>query len=171
MEKSELQLLVEEIKSSTSQVSINKMDEVNVMKCMLNDPNFSLSVYDKKGYVGQRCPREEAVKFVKNIISATTGLDSKDSKHLAENYEFARKDAVFLLDNMRDFMSVYMDTGRKMNILQTENSDASIYLREVKGGKVKSVPDKENPGKKKQITTKPFLKLVSQSKCPKYKEE
>lgn len=166
--KSELELLVQEIKDSTNQISINKVDEIRVMKCMLNDPNFSIGVYDKNlGYIGQRCPHEEAVSFTKNIISGATGLDSKDSKLLASKYEFTKRDASFLLDNMRDFMQVYTDTGRKINIMQNESTEACVFTRHVKAS-TKSVPDKDNPGKVRQINTGEYTKLVSVSKCPKY---
>ena len=87
----ELEQLVYDIRKSTSQVAINKVDEVRVMTSMLNDKEFSLGIYDKtQGYIGQRSPHDEAVKFVKNVISGATGLDSKDSVHLAENYEFTK---------------------------------------------------------------------------------
>jgi hypothetical protein len=169
--KSELEELVAEIKKETKQISINKVDEVRVMRTMLNDPDFSIGVYDKSsGYVGQRCPHEEAVKFVKNIISGSTGLDQKDSKHLAESYEFTKRDANFMLDNMRDFISVYMDTGRKINIMQSAATEACLFTKDVPSSK-KSVPDKENPGKSKTIITSPYIKLVSSAKCPKYNEK
>ena len=41
MAKSELEQLVLEIKKSTNQIAINKVDEVRVMRSMLNDKNFS----------------------------------------------------------------------------------------------------------------------------------
>ena len=168
MAKSELEQMISEIKKSTSQVSINKVDENRVMRCMLNDPDFRLGVYDKNlGYVGDKCPHEEAVSFVKNIIMGATGLDGKDSKHLAENYEFTKRDANFLLENMRDFTQVYMSTGRKMNIMQSAATEACIFAKSVPAG-TKTVPDKENPGQTKQITTSPYIKLVSSTKCPKY---
>ena len=166
--KSELQSVIDEIKINCKQRSINKVDEVRVMRGMLNDPNFSIGIYDKKlGYIGQRCPHDEAVNFAKNIISGATGLDGKDSRHLAENYEFTKRDAVFLLDNMRDFINVYTDTGRKINILQNESSEATLHIKHIPAG-TKSVPDKDNPGVSKQIDTVAFNKLVSSSKCPKY---
>ena len=85
MAKSELEALVSEIKKNTNQIAINKVDEVRVMKSMLNDKNFSIGVYDKTiCYVGQRSPHNEAVKFVKNIVAGTTGLDNKDALLLAE---------------------------------------------------------------------------------------
>lgn len=167
--KSELNQLIEEIRENTNQISINKIDEVRVMKSMLNDKDFSIGIYDKNlGYVGQKCPHDEAVTFVKNIISGATGLDGKDSKHLAENYEFTKRDANFLLDNMRDFLSVYSNTGRKINIMQTEDTEACLYTRSIPS-RTKSVPDKDNPGKNKQIQTNPYIKLISETKCPKYK--
>ena len=168
MAKSQLEELITDIRRNTNQIAINKVDEVRVMKSMLNDPEYSVGVYDKTlGYVGQRSPHQEAVKFVKNIISNATGLDSKDSLHLAENYEFTNKDANFLLSNMRDFLYIYTNTGRKINVIQSANTEASLYTKEISASK-KFVPDKDNPGTSKEITTSPYTKLVSNSKCPKY---
>ena len=138
------------------------------MRCMLNDPEYTVGVYEKKaGYVGERCPRKEAINFVKNVIMGTTGLDGNDSLHLAENYEFQKRDAVFLLDNMRDFNQTYMTTGRKMNIMQTDKTEADIFTTE-KPSIEKIVPDKNNPGKTKTTVTSPYTKLVCRSKSPKY---
>lgn len=168
MAKSELEEIISEIKKSTTQIAINKVDEVRVMKSMLNDKNFSIGVYDKNiGYIGQKCPHDDAVKFVKNIVAGATGLDNKDAQVLADNYQFTNKDANFLLNNMRDFLYVYTDTGRKINVMQSADSEASLFIREVESSK-KQVPDKDNPGKTKEVTTSPYTKLVSSSKCPKY---
>ena len=161
-------VVIKDIKDNLTQRSVNKIDENKVMRAMLNDPNFSISVYDRSaGYVGQRCPRQEAVKFLKNVISGATGLDRKDSEHLAENYEFTKGDANFMLTNMRDFLQVYTGTGRKINIIQSEKTEASIFTKPV-GSIEKKVPDKDNPGASKNIKTAPYVKLVSSSKCPKY---
>lgn len=169
--KSELEKMVKQIKSETKQIAINKVDEVNIMRTMLNDKNFSIGVYDKNsGYVGQRCPHDEAVLFVKNVINGATGLDTKDSKVLAEGYEFTKKDANFLLTNMRDFISVYMTTGRKINIMQNAQTEASLYTKEMPEGE-KCIPDKEHPGKSKRITTAPYVKLVSSTRAPKYTDK
>lgn len=164
---SELDKLINSIRNSTTQLGANRIDEVSVMTCMLNDKDFRVGIYDKSdGYIGSRCPANEATMFVKNIIQNATGLDSKDSLHLAESYKFTKKDATFMLSNMRDFMDTYMRTGRKFNILQNESSEASIYTKEVPAIN-KKVPDKDN-GISKEITTSPFTKLVSLSKSPRY---
>lgn len=171
MAKTELEELISEIKKNTTQISQNKVDEVRVMKSMLNDKDFTIGVYDRTaGYIGQRSPHQEAVKFVKNVVSGATGLDQKDSLILAENYEFTKKDANFLLENMRDFLFVYTSTGRKINVMQSAETEASLYTKEVPVAK-KRIPDKEHPGQTKEIQTKPYIKLVSSNKSPKYMEE
>ena len=89
------------------------------MTTMLNDKDFSIGVYDKKlGYIGQKSPHDEAVKFVGDIVQRTTGLDKADSVHLASNLEFTKRDANFLLSNMRDFIS---DVKQELNELSKEN--------------------------------------------------
>lgn len=170
--KSEMEQLMAEIKKTTeSQTSINKADELRVMTTMLNDADFSIGIYDKKiGYIGQRCPHEEAVKFVGDVIQRATGLEKKDSQHLASGLEFTKRDASFLLSNMKDFLSVYMDTGRKINIMQNANTEANLYIKEMSAS-TKTIPSKDNPKESRTITTSAYTKLVSQSKCPKYTEE
>lgn len=167
MAKSELDNLITEIKKSTKQVSINKVDEVRVMKCMLNDKQYRAGIYDKNnGYVGDHCPAEEATMFVKNVIQGATGLDSRDSMHLAESYEFTSRDAQFMINNMKDFLDVYTQTGRKINLIQNGTTDASIYTKDVVAS-TKMVPSR-NAGESKVIKTAPFVKMISVSKCPKY---
>ena len=167
MAKSELENLIIEIKKSTKQISINKVDEVKVMKCMLNDKQYRAGIYDKNnGYVGDHCPAEEAVMFVKNVIQGATGLDARDSMHLAEEYEFTTKDAQFMISNMKDFLDVYTQTGRKINLIQNGTTDASIYTKDVVAS-TKMVPNR-NDGESKVIKTAPFVKMISVSKCPKY---
>lgn len=167
--KSEMENLIIEIKKVTeNQTSINKADEIRVMTTMLNDPEFSVGVYDKKiGYIGQRCPHDEAVKFVGDVIQRATGLEKKDAVHLASGLEFTKKDSNFLINNMKDFLSTYMSVGRKMNIMQTENTEANIFYRNIDSS-TKNIPNKDNPKESITITTSPYVKLVSQSKCPKY---
>lgn len=170
--KSEMELLKEEIQKVTyTQTSINKADELRVMTTMLNDPEFSVGVYDKKaGYIGQRCPHDEAVKFVGDVIQRATGLEKKDANHLASGLEFTKRDSSFLINNMKDFLATYMDTGRKMNIMQTESTEANIYSKKMKAS-TKTIPNKDNPKEVRTITTSPYIKLVSQSRCPKYTED
>ena len=80
MAKSELDGLISEIKKSTKQTSINKIDEVRVMKCMLNDPDFKIGVYDintheliddRAGYTYE-CLGKVLRKKLKNLLYIAT---------------------------------------------------------------------------------------------------
>lgn len=168
MANSELDSMINEIKHNAKQISINKVDEVKVMKSMLNDKNFKIAIYDnKEGYIGDKCPAEEATQFVAGIIQNATGLDSKDSKHLAEGYEFTKKDAVFMVNNAKDFMEVYLKTGRKINIIQNGATECSIYAKDIPAG-TKNMPARPGSPELKQVSIPAYTKIVSISKAPKY---
>ncbi len=158
--------LMNEIREITKkQKAASRVDEIRVMRTMINDPNFSISVYDKnKGLIGSRCPREEAVKFAAGISSAITGLDNKSATELANNYEFSKKDASFLVENSKDFMQTYLQTGRKLPIIQGVDSEASIFYRPIEA-KEKIVP---NGNEKKSTLVPSYNKVICRSKCPKY---
>ena len=157
--------LMAEIKEVTKkQRSVNKVDEIKVMKAMLNDPNFQISVYDKnKGLIGTRCPHEESVKYAANLCSAITGIDSKSATELASNYEFTKKDAIYMIDMSKSFVQTYLDTGRKINVCQTEDAQAELMTR--------AIPEKEKliPGSSNETAKVPaYTKIIAKSKNPKY---
>lgn len=160
--------LMDEIRETTKkQKSASRVDEIRVMRTMLNDPNFSVSIYDRnKGLIGQRCPREEAVKFVSGITSTITGLDSNSTTELVNNYEFSKKDAIFLIENGRDFNQTYLSTGRKLPIVQGADSEAAIFFRPIES-KEKNIPN--NVGSEPKTATVPaYNKVICRSKNPKY---
>lgn len=163
MEQTMKELMAEIKEVTKKQKSASKVDEIRVMKTMLNDPDFTVSVYDKsKGLIGSRCPREEAVKFAANLCSSITGIDSKSANELASNYEFSKKDATFMIETSRDFISTYLGTGRKLPIVQSQKSQADLLVRQIPA-KEKSVP-----GSNKTTKVPAYDKIISKSKCPKY---
>ena len=159
--------LMESIRQVTKkQKSASRVDEIRVMRTMINDPDYQVSIYDKnKGYIGTRCPREEAVKFVSNVTSAITGIESKSAYELSKRYEFTKKDACFLLENHKDFTQTYLSTGRKLPIVQSETAEAAIFSKELEE-RPKSVPD--GTGSNKTSMIPPYTKVICRSKCPKY---
>lgn len=161
-----MQELLTEIREQTKKSkSVNKVDEVRVMRAMLNDPEFTVGIYDKnKGYVGQRCPREEAVKFVGNVAASITGLEVKNATELASEYEFTKRDATFMVENAKDWTSTYISSGRKLPLVQNEDSEAAIFLTEMEA-KEKQCPNGST------TTVPAFKKVTCRSKCPKYKTE
>lgn len=156
--------LMKEIKEVTAkQRGASKVDEIRVMRTMLNDPDFTVSVYDKsKGLIGSRCPREEAIKFASNLCSSVTGIDSKSADELAANYEFTKKDAIFMIDNAKSFIQTYTASGRKLPILQSEDAQAEIFTRPIES-KTKVIPSTG-----KTTTVPAYTKIICKSKCPKY---
>ena len=156
--------LMAEIKEVTKkQKSANKINEIQVMKAMLNDPDFTVSVYDKnKGFIGTKNPHEEAVKFAANICTSITGIDSKSADELASNYEFTKKDAIFMVDTAKTFVQTYMETGRKLPIIQSETSQAELLVKHVEA------KEKNIPGKSETTKVAAYDKVVCRSKCPKY---
>lgn len=165
----ELEIMVEEIKKTSSQTAINKVDELKVMTCMLNDKDFKFDIYQRgNGKVAEVCPHDEMVSLATEIICTGTGLDKNTSNHLASNMTFSKSEARKILDLNKEFIDVYMRTGRKYNLMQNESTEANIYTKDM-GPSKKSIPDKDNPGTTKSITTSPYIKLVSQTRCPKYK--
>lgn len=165
-EKVTMKELMSEIKETTKkQKSASRVDEVRVMRTMLNDPKFEVSIYDRnKGKIGTRSPREEAIKFVASTASAVTGLDVAQATELAQNYEFTKKDATFLIENARDFTSTYLETGRKLPMVQSAKTEASLIIRHV-DQKTKKIPDNMGGG---TATVPAFDKVISKSKSPKY---
>lgn len=158
--------LMDAIKEVTKkQKSQNVSDEIKIQKCMLNDPEFKVGVYDKKkGLTGVRCPREEAVNFIAEVSSDITGLDKDSAIKAANEYEFSKKDAQFFLNMNRDFTTTYLKTGRKFGIIQSEDCEASLLYRPT-ASREKIVPSAEG----NKITTVPgYTKLISKSKAPKY---
>jgi hypothetical protein len=159
--------LMKEIREVTKkQKAASKADEIRVCRAMMNDPEFKVSIYDRtKGLIGERSPREEAVKFITNTASAITGLDVKSTEELANAYKFSNKDAMFILDMTRDFTTTYLSTGRKFPIVQSANSEAAIFNRPV-ASREKAVPS--GAAGHKSATVPAYNKVVCRSKCPKY---
>jgi hypothetical protein len=161
--------LMREIKGSINNQKTQSMaDQIRVQQTLLNDPDYKVGIWDRrKGKVGERCPREEAVKFISDIATNLTGLDKKAADEVAAKYQFTKKDAMFFLNMNHDFTQTYLQTGRKLNIVQTADSEASVFYR------ASATREKLVPGKNGSITTTvpAFQKLVCKSRCPKYLKE
>ena len=158
--------LIDQIKQVTmKQKSQSISDQLRVQQMLLNDPDYEVSVYDKnKGRIGSRNVHTEAVNFVAEVTSSITGVEKKEAQDLASKYRFTKKDANFFLNMNRDFMQTYLQTGRKINIVQTEDSEASIFYRPVEA-REKIVPGRNGS---KPTVISGYQKVVVKSKAPKY---
>lgn len=172
MEEARKQQTVSDLMTEIKQVTAHQKaqsitDQIKVQRAMLNDPTYKVSIFDKRnGKVGERCPREEAVRFLSDKVSDITGLDKKSTEDLTKDYEFSKKDAIFFLNMNQDFNSTYLTTGRKLNIMQTEDCEASVFLKATPS-KQKIIPSKNGS---RLVTIPSYNKLVSKSRVPKYLE-
>lgn len=157
--------LIQEIIQKTSQISINKADEVAIMQSMLNDADFSVAVFDpNKGYVGSHSPRADAIGLAIDTLTGTTGMSSVEAYALTENYEFTKRDATRFINLGKDFFSTYLQTGRKVSLDSADpRAEIIISLKDIEE-RDKCVPDKDNPGKVKTVRTPESIKLVSETK-------
>ena len=159
----DLMIQIQEV--TAKQRSQNKGDELAVAQALLNDPDFQVGIYDKnKGLIGTRNVHEEAVKFISNITAEITGLDKKTAEEYANNYTFTKKDAMFIVNTTRDYTQIYLKSGRKFNIVQSDNAEATLFLRPAPA-KEKIIPTKEGT---KLVKTGAYQKVACKSSCPKY---
>ena len=165
-EPKNMEELISQIQVVTAkQKSQSVSDQLRVQQMLLNDPDYEVGVYDRnKGRIGTRNVHNEAVAFIADVSSAITGLDHKSAEECAKKYHFSKKDANFFLNMAHDFTQVYLQTGRKMNIVQTADSEASIFYRPVES-REKIIPGKD--GNKATIVPG-YQKVIARSKAPKY---
>lgn len=128
--------MVKEIRENTSQKSINKKQEVLVYQELLNDHTYKASVLNKKGEVEDYiCPAEEMDNMSSNIISKTTGMGLGESAKLMETYEYTKNDAQHMLNTSKEFLNVYLETGRKISLGKRVDTDITLEQKVVQASK------------------------------------
>jgi carboxypeptidase C (cathepsin A) len=120
------------IKDGLSQRSSSQKDEEHVMRAMLNDPTYSVGIYDKTGKIGDYCPFEDSRKMVGSIINEATGISVKEANALATTFEFSKKESQTMVNISKEFVNTYLHTGRKLPLGGREKSNASLLLKEIK---------------------------------------
>lgn len=123
--------VIAEVTKAVSQKSASKKDEITVMKAMMNDPEFSVGVYDKTGKIEDYTPGKDFRKVVSNAISATTKISGKEAAELLNNYEFTKSDASAMVGFAKEFVHTYLHTGRKLPLGGRENSNVELMWKEI----------------------------------------
>lgn len=162
--QTETDKLIQSIIERTTQTASNKSNEIDIMQSMLNDKDFKVAIFESgKGYIGSRSPRDEAIGIAVDTLSGATGMSKAEARALTENYEFTRKDAGRFINIGKDFISTYLQTGRKTTLISDPRGEVVVNLKHIEEHD-KSVPDKNNPGKTKIVKTTESIKLVSSVK-------
>lgn len=134
-DKWEARKLIESIRQlnvERGRTAISQKDEVAVMRAMINDQNFRTTVYDKDGATDQTiCPSECIRSVVSDAITNTTKMPKAEANNLMNNYEFSNKDSENLVNVSKEFVSNYIQTGRKLPLGCREESDISLSYKRV----------------------------------------
>lgn len=107
--------LVTSIKGDLRQSSSSNKDEISVMMAMINDHDFVVDELGKDGQVvSSYCPAEVANELAASIIKGATKMSAAEAEELANNYHYGKKEASAMVTLSKEFVNVYLDTGRKM---------------------------------------------------------
>lgn len=104
-------------------------DEVNVMKAMLNDKEYEISIYNNNGLVGTYNPSKSIRNMMSNIITESTGISKIESQMLIDNYEFNNSNAKDMINFSKEFINTYIKTGRKLPLGFREKSNISLVQK------------------------------------------
>lgn len=144
--------LINEIKSERSKSNAyatrSRKDEIAVMRAMLNDDTYTVSVYDKDGLSDTYCPAKKFKSMIGNIMSETTGMSRLESRQIMDSYEFGNSTAKDMISLSKEFIHTYLNSGRKLPLGGTKDSNSSLVKKSYPGGIIKSpVKVKEENGK------------------------
>ena len=123
--------LVNEIKTGLSQTSSSHKDEVRVMKAMLNDPSYEVSVYSKEGVVDTYNPCKDFRAMCSSIVSSAAKVPQAEAANMMESYEVKKSEAASMLNIYKEFVNTFLHTGRKLPMGAREKSDVSLSLKMV----------------------------------------
>ena len=124
--------VLKSIKGNLKQASASKKDEINVMRTMLNDKDFQVDIYTKEGKTGTYNPSDDMRAMCSNIIASTTKIGSKEAQDLMDKYEFSKTDATAMVSLSKEFINVYLQSGRKLPLGGRENSDVALEWKTIK---------------------------------------
>lgn len=123
--------LVNEIKTGLSQTSSSHKDEVRVMKAMLNDPSYEVSVYSKDGVVDTYNPCKDFRAMCSSIVSSAAKVPQAEAVNMMESYEVKKSEAASMVNISKEFVNTFLHTGRKLPMGAREKSDVSLSLKMV----------------------------------------
>lgn len=123
---SELTAVISDIKANLSQKSASHKDEVKVMQSMLNDKEYSATIYGAEGPTGVYCPAEDARTMLTSVIADTTKISKNEAAALADAHQFTKTEAASMVGVSKEFINCYMQTGRKLPLGGRATSNASL---------------------------------------------
>lgn len=133
--------IIAEVTDNVNQRSASRKDEITVMRAMINDPEFSVEVYDKTGKVGEYYPSREIRKMISNVVSTTVKIPVKEAAELVNDYEFTKSDAAAVVGITKEFVNTYLQTGRKLPLGGRKTSNVELMWKEI-ADRTAGIPNK-----------------------------
>lgn len=131
MEQQTVKEMVSTIKKDLRQASASSKDEVSVMLAMVNDKSFTVDELGADGQVvSTYCPADVAQNLAANIIKGATKVSTAEAEELAKNHQFSKKEATDMVTLSKEFVNVYLDTGRKLKFGNREGKSLVISQKE-----------------------------------------
>lgn len=165
--------IINKITSENTRVAASQKDEVLVMKAMLNDRDYKVTVYDRNGPTDNTVnPSDCARNIASNILSNAAGIPKAEANGIVNDYEFTKSDAENMINISKQFIHTYLETGRKLPLGGREKSNISLVNKTIpetiKGIPVNSgTDDQGNPIWTTKSTVRPehnSIKVISP--CP-----
>ena len=140
--------IIDKIKSENSRVAASQKDEVAVMKAMLNDKDFHVTVYDKNGPTENMVsPSDCARSIASNVLTNAAGVPKEEANNIANEYEFTKSDAENMINISKQFIHTYLETGRKLPLGGRAKSNIALVKKvvpeSIKGTPINSGTDDE----------------------------
>lgn len=121
------------IKKDLNQASASAKDEVAVMMAMMNDKTFTVDELNNAGQVvSSYCPAEVAQELASSIIKGATKVSNAEAEELAKNHQFGKKEATAMVKMSKEFVNVYLDTGRKIKFGNRDGKSLVLSQKEEK---------------------------------------
>lgn len=152
----------------------NRKDEIAVMKAMLNDQSYEVTIYDSNGPKGTFNPSKSIRKTLGNIMAGASGMSTKEARMLLEQYEFKTSDAKTFVELSKEFINTYLQTGRKLPLGGRERSNVSLVQRTTEPKEASfpvqsGIDENGNPIYTHKTTTIPEYEYIkAYSGCPKW---
>nr|DAK74432.1 MAG TPA: hypothetical protein [Caudoviricetes sp.] len=161
---SNVENLVKQINASLNRVSSSGKDEVDVMRAMMNDTKYHVTLYPAKEEYN---PSSSLRGMCANIISSTTNISKNEAKDLVQNYEFTKSDAETMVEFSKEYITTYMKTGRKLPLGGREKSNVILQPKHVKSREI-NIPKSDGVKADKKIKTPEYEGIKVSNKIPKW---
>lgn len=144
---------------------------VDLLTDYINEPEFESHVIEmQKDDAGKEVakavksyPIKKFRKTLKNILM-DFGVDATDAEKIVTDYKFKKKDVETMYDFMTDFIYLYLESGRKLQLFKKEDAALALIMEE------KDPYEKDFEGNEKRAAShvkyKKHKKVRAESKCP-----